>query len=252
MPPPSPRPMAYVLAGGKSRRFGSDKARAMLAGQPLLLHVARQLEPVCSCVWVVAQRAGQYDDLGLPTLGDLALGLGPLAGLQTALSHALNKPGSPSLSRESESPENSVGPVSRVNSTKTELPGWILLVSCDQTEIAPDWVSLLVDQALQTPSARAVVFRDVLPMREGVEDPSGSRVLFQPFPGLYHTDLLGPIEAALQSQELSLQLLLSRLESCRRTLPLPENWPKIPQVNSPEDFVNWTRRLREDTSGTAE
>lgn len=258
MPPQIPRPVAYVLAGGKSRRFGSDKARAVVHHQPFLLHVARQLAPLCESVWVVAQRAGQYEDLGLATLGDLAPGSGPLAGLQTALSHAGNNSVSsvastaPSPASEAESPEFSESPSSGVNSASTNLSGWILLVSCDQTVIAPDWISLLVNQALQTPSARAIVFRESLPLREGQSDSPASRRLFQPFPGLYHTDLLKAVTAALQARELSLQTFLGRLESRLQSLPLPGNWPEIPQVNSPDDLAIWLRRHREDTSGTAE
>lgn len=75
----------YLLAGGQSRRFGSDKARAMLHGQPLLRHVAAMLEPVATSLTVVADVAGKYQDLGFRTIADRQPGLGPLAGLDTAL-----------------------------------------------------------------------------------------------------------------------------------------------------------------------
>jgi molybdopterin-guanine dinucleotide biosynthesis protein A len=78
----------YILAGGRSSRFGSDKARALVAGVPSVVRVADALAPVAAPATVVAAAAGAYDDLGLPTIGDLEPGRGPLGGLVTALRDA--------------------------------------------------------------------------------------------------------------------------------------------------------------------
>jgi len=75
----------YILAGGRSRRFGSDKARALLDGTPLITHVAQTLEPIATRITVVADEAGKYDDLDLRTIADQEPGLGPQGGLDTAL-----------------------------------------------------------------------------------------------------------------------------------------------------------------------
>lgn len=75
----------YILAGGRSSRFGSDKARALLDGEPLVVRVARMLEVDAI---VVAAESGTYDDLGLTTIGDDEPGLGPVGGVMTALRHA--------------------------------------------------------------------------------------------------------------------------------------------------------------------
>jgi molybdopterin-guanine dinucleotide biosynthesis protein A len=77
----------YVMAGGKSERFGSDKLRATLMGRPLLLHATEAAARWSPQVFVVADRAGRYDDLGLTTIGDLMPDLGPVGGLRTALGH---------------------------------------------------------------------------------------------------------------------------------------------------------------------
>lgn len=76
----------YILAGGRSRRFGTDKARVLMGGEPLLQRVARALGPVASSLAVVAAEAGAYGDLGFVTIGDARPGMGPLAGLEAALS----------------------------------------------------------------------------------------------------------------------------------------------------------------------
>ncbi|QDT65117.1 molybdenum cofactor guanylyltransferase [Calycomorphotria hydatis] len=76
---------AYLLAGGQSRRFGSDKALAEWNGKPLLLHVGELLREVTSDSTVVADRAEKYVDFNLRVIVDRMPGLGPLAGLHAAL-----------------------------------------------------------------------------------------------------------------------------------------------------------------------
>ncbi len=78
------RTLGIVLAGGRSSRFGSDKARAFLDGQSLLDHALRALAPHVDAV-VVAGRAVP----GQPLISDWpAPGLGPMGGIAGALRHA--------------------------------------------------------------------------------------------------------------------------------------------------------------------
>ena len=76
---------AYLLAGGRSRRFGSDKARVLVEGIPLIRFLANDLERLGWRVAVVAQRVSDYNDLGLRVAADIHADGGPLAGLLTAL-----------------------------------------------------------------------------------------------------------------------------------------------------------------------
>jgi len=76
--------LGAVLAGGQSRRFGSDKALALLAGETLLARAVAQLAGWCDAV-VVAGRAAAP----APCVADWpAPGMGPLGGLAGALAHA--------------------------------------------------------------------------------------------------------------------------------------------------------------------
>jgi molybdopterin-guanine dinucleotide biosynthesis protein A len=76
--------LGAILAGGASRRFGSDKALAPIDGRPMLEHVAERLRTQCDAL-VVAGR----DWPGLQRVDDLpAAGLGPLGGLAGTLAHA--------------------------------------------------------------------------------------------------------------------------------------------------------------------
>lgn len=123
------RVAVYLLAGGRSTRFGSDKARVETPEGPLLRHVAARLEPVASRITVVADRIDKYADLGLQTIADEYPGRGPLCGILTALRHHRAVSG----------------------------PGWILVASCDLVGARHEWVRALLDHARDT--VDAVAFR---------------------------------------------------------------------------------------------
>ena len=74
---------AIVMAGGRSRRMGHDKATTLLGEQTLLQRVVDIVEPLFGelRISVRAPRA----DLPWPQIGDRHHDLGPLAGLCAAL-----------------------------------------------------------------------------------------------------------------------------------------------------------------------
>ncbi|MEG3145775.1 molybdenum cofactor guanylyltransferase [Sphingomonas sp. RT2P30] len=78
------RVLGAVLAGGQSRRFGSDKALAELDDRPLIAHAASALEPFVAQAVICGRAFGDY-----VALADRpGTGLGPLGGLAAALRHA--------------------------------------------------------------------------------------------------------------------------------------------------------------------
>lgn len=73
-----------VFCGGRSRRFGTDKALVPVGGRAMGLRVADALRDVgADPVVAVGGTAG--GDLGLPTIDDRHPGEGPLGGLATVL-----------------------------------------------------------------------------------------------------------------------------------------------------------------------
>jgi molybdopterin-guanine dinucleotide biosynthesis protein A len=82
--------VGLVLAGGRSVRFGGEKAVALLEGRTLLEWAADRLSRVCACVAINVrpgtEAATVANALGLPTLYDAAGdALGPLAGVKVGL-----------------------------------------------------------------------------------------------------------------------------------------------------------------------
>ncbi len=182
----------YVLAGGASRRFGSDKARAVLDGSTLLEAVVRAFAPLTSAAFAVAAHVDAYQDLGVTTLADLHPGQGPLAGVHTALEHA----------------------------SATHASPWVLLASCDLIRPRPAWVRLL-QQGLTTRHRAAVLHND--------------RFL-EPFPGLYHTDLLSSVEHSLRQHDRSMQAFLRSLGPALHTRALPEMQTHSLDADRPDDM----------------
>jgi molybdopterin-guanine dinucleotide biosynthesis protein A len=74
----------YILAGGESRRMGTDKSRLLLDGQSFVERIARELLDVASSIRVVGSTA--QTQLGLETTPDVYPRLGALGGVHAALS----------------------------------------------------------------------------------------------------------------------------------------------------------------------
>jgi molybdopterin-guanine dinucleotide biosynthesis protein A len=77
---------AYILVGGKSSRFGSDKALIDIAGRPLAAHLADVAREAAGRVTLVGSPE-RYQHLGLPIIPDTHRDVGPLAGILAALEH---------------------------------------------------------------------------------------------------------------------------------------------------------------------
>lgn len=76
-----------ILAGGKSHRYGKNKALAHIGGIPLIERVVRVIQPLFQDIIIVTNTPKEYAYLRLPMYKDLIKGLGPLGGIYTALTN---------------------------------------------------------------------------------------------------------------------------------------------------------------------
>lgn len=81
------RILGVVLAGGRSSRFGSDKALAEIGGRTLLDRALTTLARQCDAVVV----AGRDDVPGTALADRPRAGMGPLGGLCAALHHGAER-----------------------------------------------------------------------------------------------------------------------------------------------------------------
>ena len=79
------RIVGAVLAGGKSRRMGRDKALLSFGGKPLIKRTASLIQSIFSQVLLVSDHRHKYEFLGLPVVPDSLPNSGPLGGIHTAL-----------------------------------------------------------------------------------------------------------------------------------------------------------------------
>jgi molybdopterin-guanine dinucleotide biosynthesis protein A len=145
--------LAYILVGGRSRRFGQDKALVSIGGEIHLVRLAGQLHRDGFEVVIVSQRNQDYQSLGLRQIFDHHPDAGPLAGMIAALSDC-----------------------------KRQERKHCWVVTCDLLEWRPEWGSICqkqktLDTEFERSGCGAVA---------AVFDSEG----FAPFPGIYAVSVL--------------------------------------------------------------
>ena len=110
--------MGVILAGGRSRRMGRDKAELSVAGEPLWQRQARVLREAGADRVALVLRSGQIPPPGagasaLQVRRDVYRDAGPMAGLHAALTTPL-------------------------------LASWYLVLAVDLPHVRPDWFGWLL------------------------------------------------------------------------------------------------------------
>ena len=123
-PSDTDRACGLILAGGRSRRMGRDKAWLEIEGEPLLLRQLRRLRETGLTEIAVAVGPADRPPLPglpptIPLLSDRFAGLGPMAGLEAGLGWARSR-----CAR-----------------------GWILAVAVDLPGLSSDWLRRLLARA---------------------------------------------------------------------------------------------------------
>jgi molybdenum cofactor guanylyltransferase len=74
-----------ILAGGKSSRFGSNKALARFNGTPLIERVTTVMGRVFKNLIIITNSPFEYSYLKIPLYQDIIKGMGPVGGIYTGL-----------------------------------------------------------------------------------------------------------------------------------------------------------------------
>lgn len=77
-----------ILAGGKNRRFGSEKALAKINSKRLIDRIITAMSDVFEENIIIANKANLYKEFNLKIYPDILEGKGPLMGVYTALHHS--------------------------------------------------------------------------------------------------------------------------------------------------------------------
>jgi molybdopterin-guanine dinucleotide biosynthesis protein A len=109
----------FVLAGGRSTRFGQDKSLVQIGNQPLLERLCSVLRDVTHSVAIVGSPE-KYGGFGVACTADRWPGEGPLGGIITALL----APAAPKSSCE-----------------------WNVIIGCDMPFLTREWLKYLMARA---------------------------------------------------------------------------------------------------------
>jgi molybdopterin-guanine dinucleotide biosynthesis protein A len=195
-----------ILAGGRSRRMGADKAALRIGGRPVLPDLAELLGGRLKEVWVVGRLLRHLE---LPPFVrrhlDLRSGCGPLGGIATALRIA----GAQSPAAPNSAPGESADPQA------------VLAVACDMPRMSGDVIDLLLDRRRR--EAPASVLRNT------------ATGLLEPLAAVYEPGALGPIEAAIEAGALSVTELLESIGAHVIDVP-PELAGHLGNVNTPAEL----------------
>ena len=82
-----------ILAGGKSSRFGINKAFVEINGSRLIDRVTGLLSAIFKRTILITNSPQEYSYLGLPIYEDLIRGLGPIGGILTGLENIHDEAG---------------------------------------------------------------------------------------------------------------------------------------------------------------
>ena len=216
-----------ILAGGYSRRMGSDKALLELCGQPVIVRIATELAKITDNVLIACgeQEREEYNFLQYPLVLDRYPGCGPLAGLHATVS---------------------------CSST-----AWSLVVACDLPFVSANFMRQMMGELEHNEQQFAEGMREQasgisidMPMTATdihaiVAVSTSGRV--QPLLGLYHKDVLPSLEIALRSQKLRVMDWLETLNvlyvSEIHESGSSDSTYALLNMNTPEDYNNTVIRM---------
>ena len=209
-----------ILAGGKSRRMGQNKALIQLGENSLIEHVIRRMRLVVDELLLITNSPAEYAHLNVPMHNDIIPDTGALGGIYTGLTHASHDT--------------------------------VLCVGCDNPFLVPNVLTYLVSVLGEYDAVMPYTYnnnnKDI-----GVRNPShrDDRITLQTLCAAYAKRCLPIIELMLQESELRVHALAERAHIQRVS---PEVWQQFDpegmsffNINTPEDFERADSYMRSQT-----
>ena len=78
-----------ILAGGKSKRMGTEKGLINFRGKTMIQYAIEVLEPICDQI-IISANSNSYDALPYPKFSDIFPNSGPMGGIYTGLLNSRN------------------------------------------------------------------------------------------------------------------------------------------------------------------
>jgi molybdopterin-guanine dinucleotide biosynthesis protein A len=191
---------AFILTGGASSRMGKAKGLLEFGGEPLIIRIARTIEPLVSSVIAVGP-SERYAALGLAVIEDQKFGI---------------------VNERSKSPGPLAGIASALSASRTD---WNLIVACDLPYLSREWVAWLLART-NVSSAQII-----MPRTEGGPEPLAA---------VYRRECAEPIIAALQRGVRKVTDAMAQLRTDFVTegewRHIDPDGRMLRNMNSPEDY----------------
>lgn len=192
-------PPVSILAGGRSRRMGADKALVDFQGEPLVRRVVDRALAVAARVSLVLHRAqladqryrGLAEQTGVRLLADDYDHCGPLGGLSTALRHHADWPA-------------------------------VLVLSCDMPCLTTELLEIL---ALRHAASAAEA--TIAMTADGVR---------QPLPGVYATSLIKVVSGLIAADQLRFDQLFGLVRTTIIPYDDPSNPRLFANLNTRDEL----------------
>ena len=186
-----------VLAGGRSSRFGSNKALFAPDGETLINKAVDMLRPLVKEVVVSASHAnaGAYAFLGLDIVEDQHSDCGPLGGLEALLDRCSTP--------------------------------WLLILTCDMPCVDSDMLRTMIDHIKLSHGSFE---NGIIPQAIAWRRSDGS---VSPFPLLIGKDALSVMRSRINSGRRSMKGLLGALNTYYIIAPSDR---LLSNINRPEDW----------------
>ena len=191
-----------ILAGGKSRRMGQNKALLPLGEASLIEHVIRHMRRVTDELLLITNAPAEYAHLGLPMYTDMIPDAGALGGIYTGLTHASH--------------------------------GVVLCVACDSPFLVPNLLTYLVSVLDEYDAVMPYTYK--APPSDNKDAP----MTLQTLCAAYSKRCLPIIELMLQESELRVHALQERANILTLAPEIWKTYDSeghsFFNVNTPEDF----------------
>nr|WP_274386075.1 molybdenum cofactor guanylyltransferase [Paenibacillus polymyxa] len=209
-----------IVAGGRSRRMGQDKALLEIDGATMLERMYTTLQQAAQRVVVVTRDNQGYGLSGMETVSDVFRGMGPLSGIHAGLS-----------------------------ASTTE---WGMVVACDMPFVQPEVLHDLLavtKKWTELQGTREPALQAVIPSMDG---------RIHPLLAVYHRSVLPSAEECLRSGRLRLTDWLDKLNVRYATVEdLPgvseDMWHKaVFNMNNPQDYQLAIEQLKHSIKQTTQ
>ena len=202
-----------ILAGGKSRRMGDNKALMRLGDNSLIGHVIHRMCLVTDELLLITNSPAEYAHLDVPMHGDILPGAGALGGIYTGLRHASHN--------------------------------IVLCVACDSPFVEPKLLTYLVSVLGEYDAVMPYTHREI-------HASHNTQITLQTLCAAYSKRCLPIIESMLRDSELRVHALQERAH-IKRVSPevwqaFDSEGMSFFNINTPEDFESADSHIRMQTT----